>query len=81
MTDGQTYRFLGNFDLRTAKKLCALLEEGRIGFELEIDDTPIRNLSPFQAGLGGTYGTGASANIYVAEDTFEDSVLLLEKIY
>ena len=71
MNENETYRFLGNFDLRSAKKICAWLEEKHIEFELEIDDTPIRNLPPFQAGLGGTFGRGASANIYVPEDAMD----------
>jgi hypothetical protein len=49
MNDHSEYTLLGNFDLRDAKPICELLEQKQIEFELEIDDQPIRNMSPFQA--------------------------------
>jgi hypothetical protein len=80
MNDNNTYSFLGNFSLRSARKICAWLEEEHIEFELEIDDTPIRDLPPFQAGLGGTFGRGASANIYVHADALEQCASFLENM-
>lgn len=53
MNDNSKYTLLGNFDLKDAKDICDLIEKQSIDFELEIDDTPIRNMSPFQAAYGG----------------------------
>lgn len=78
MSDEKTYEFLGSFDLKTAKDLCDLLAKQHIDFELEIDDSPIRNLTPFQAYIGGTYGTGVSANIYVETESFDRCSTLLD---
>lgn len=79
MDPEKEYEFVGNFDLHSAEELCARLETEHIDFELEIDDSPIRNLMPFEAALGGTYGAGASANIYVrAEDLDRCQALLRE---
>ena len=71
MNDNSDYTLLGSFDLKDAKSVCDLLESKQIDFEIEIDDQPIRNLSPWQAAYGGTYGSGATANIYVHPDSME----------
>ena len=79
MNDNSEYTFLGNFDLKGAKPICDLLELKQIDFELEIDDQAIRNMSPFQAAYGGTYGSGASANIYVKSDSIEACESILKE--
>lgn len=78
MNDNPEYTLLGNFDLRNAKAICGLLKEKQIDLKLEIDDQPIRNMSPFQAAYGGTYGSGATANIYVQTDSLEQCELILK---
>ncbi|MEE9367334.1 MAG: hypothetical protein V3V05_00565 [Pontiella sp.] len=80
MNDNLEYTFLGNFDLSDTKTICDLIEKQNINFELEIDDSPIRNMSPFQAAYGGTYGSGATANIYVQEDALEPCNLIVQDI-
>jgi hypothetical protein len=79
MNDNSEYTLLGNFDLRDAKPICDRLEQKQIDFELEVDDQPIRNMTPFQAAYGGTSGTGATANIYVQSDSLEQCELLLKE--
>lgn len=80
MNDNPKYTLLGNFELRDAKGICELIEKQDIDFELEIDDTPIRNMSPFQAAYGGTYGSGATANIYVDTQSLKRCEGLLNEI-
>ena len=77
MDNNQIYKFFGSFDLNSAKQICAVFEEHKIDFEVEIDDSPIRNMTPFQASLGGTYGFGASANIYVDAQSIDQCNALL----
>ena len=79
MNDKSEYSLFGNFDLKDAKSICDLLELNQIDFELEIDDQPIKKMSPWQAGIGGTYGSGASANIYVKTDSFEECEKILKE--
>ena len=79
MNDNSDYTLLGSFDLKDAKSVCALLESKQIDFEIEIDDQPIRNLSPWQAAYGGTYGSGAAANIYVHPDSMEQCEVILNE--
>ena len=77
MNDQSDYVFLGNFDLKNAKSICDSLDQKRIEFEIEIDDQPIRNMSPFQAAYGGTFGSGATANIYVEPDSLEQCEIIV----
>lgn len=79
MSNNSNPVLLGSFDLDSAKAVCQILKTNHIPFDLEIDDQPIRNMSPFQAGYGGTFGTGASANIYVANDVLEHCEALLDR--
>ena len=79
MNDDSKNTLLGNFDLHDAKVVCDLIEKHQIEFEIEIDDSPIRNMSPFQASIGGTFGSGASANIFVPTDLMEKCVSILEE--
>ena len=74
MKPESNHELIGQFDLRTAGRICERLEQQGIAFQLEVDDSPIRNMSPFQAAYGGTYGSGATANIYVAPEVYEQSI-------
>ena len=78
MNDNSEYLLLGNFDLKRAKSICDLLDKKQIHFQVEIDDQPIKNMSPWQAAIGGTYGSGASANIYVKTDSLEECEIILK---
>ena len=80
MNDKSEYSLFGNFDLKGAKSFCDLLDQKQIDFEIEIDDQPIKKMSPWQAAIGGTYGSGASANIYVKTDSFEECEKILKEI-
>jgi hypothetical protein len=71
MDNNSNYTLLGNFDLKDAKIICELIEVNNIDFELEIDDSAIRDMSAFQAAYGGTFGSGATANIYVQTHSSE----------
>ncbi len=79
MNDNSEYTLLGNFYLRDAKPICELLDKNQIDFEIEIDDQPIRNMRPFQAAYGGTFGSGATANIYVKPDSLEQCEMILKE--
>ena len=79
MNDNSEYALFGNFDLKDATSICDMLEQRKIDFELEVDDQPIKNMSPWQAAYGGTYGSGASANIYVKTDSLEDCEKILKE--
>ena len=80
MNDKSEYSLFGSFDLKGAKSICDLLDQRNIDFEIEIDDQPIKKMSPWQAAIGGTYGSGASVNIYVKTDSFEECEKILKEI-
>ncbi len=78
MSAAPEYPFLGSFDLHAAQEICGLLEGAGIDFQLEIDDMAIRNMLPFEAAMGGTYGTGVMAAIYIDPSWLEHCYQILE---
>jgi hypothetical protein len=79
MNDNSEYSLIGNFDLKDAKSICDLLDQKQIDFEVEIDDQPIKKMLPWQAAYGGTYGSGASVNIYVKTTSLEECETILKE--
>ena len=64
MNDNSNFELLGNFSIHDAKSICDGLEEIGIQFEIETDDSAIKDrVSRF-----GTYGMGVTANVYVSPD-------------
>ena len=80
MNDKSNYTLLGNFSIRDANLICDVFETEKIDFEIEIDDSAIRGLDAVQAVLGGTFGRGAFANIYVDQNSLEQCEKILEEI-
>jgi len=81
MNENPNYTLLGNFDLKGAKDICDMLESRNIVFRIEADDSAIRGMVPMQAVLGGTFGAGATANIYVDPDSLEQCKKMLSEIF
>ncbi len=75
----EKYVLLDNFDLNVAKNVCDILEAHDIDFRIEMNDSGIRQMIPFKAVLGGSYGQGFTAYIYVDTDLLEECCQLLEK--
>lgn len=80
MNDKSNYTLLGNFSIHDAKLICDVFETENIDFEIEIDDSAIRGLDAVQAVLGGTFGRGAFANIYVDPNLLEQCEKIAEEI-
>ena len=69
--DHSDYTLLGSYSIRDAGPVCEALESVSIPFDLEIDDSAIKEMPTCQAILGGTFGSGAWANIYVPTGEIE----------
>ena len=80
MNEKQNYTLLGNFDLNEAKAICDVFEIQDLEFEIEINDSAIRNMFPVDAVLGGTFGRGVAANIYVDSDSLEQCNQILKEM-
>ena len=59
--------YVGTFEPAQAKQVLEAFESAGVFFEIERDDSSIRKLTPFSAGLGGTFGHGALILVYVAK--------------
>lgn len=75
----EKYVLLDNFDLKVAKDVCDILEAHNIDFRIEMNDSSIRQMIPFKAVLGGSYGQGVTAYIYVDADLLVRCCQLLEE--
>jgi hypothetical protein len=69
---------IGKFDLKKSKIILDTLEKNNIQFEIEIDDSEIKNLTPLQA-QGGTFGLGVYVSIFVNSQDEDVSLKLLDE--
>ena len=72
---------IGEFSPPHAVKVTDLFESLDVAFEVEFDDSEIRNLTPADASFGGTYGHGAKVRIFVAADKIEHARVVIEELF
>ncbi len=69
---------IGKFELKISKVILDILEKNNIQFEIEIDDSEIKNLTPLQA-QGGTFGLGVFVSIFVKSQSENNSLRLIKE--
>jgi hypothetical protein len=80
-TTDDPYQFLATFQTREVDRLLERLEKDTVDYEIDMDDSQIRGLSPFQASMGGTYGTGVNVNLYVHEKDMERASQIIRELF
>ncbi|MEM9443857.1 MAG: hypothetical protein AAGA18_00760 [Verrucomicrobiota bacterium] len=78
MSENVEYLPAGTFPVYEAEYISSLLEKNKIDYEVEMDDSEIKNMTPCQASIGGTFGLGAKVHFYVHPDSLEVTVKLLD---
>lgn len=75
--EGAALRNLGKFNVVDAEEILKRFEQKNIWFEINRDDTAIRQMSPIASVLGGYYGTAKMIEIYVhPEDMAEAEAII-----
>jgi hypothetical protein len=67
-TVASAFRSMGKFPVMDADKFLRRFEEGKIRFEIDRDDSAIRQMMPFTAVTGGYAGTAPMIEIFVHPD-------------
>ena len=69
---------IGRIELSKSKAILNLFEKSNIKFELEVDDSQIKNLTPLEA-QGGTFGLGIYVDIFISPKDEEVSLKILNQ--
>lgn len=77
----EAYQFVATFQTREVDRLLERLERDTVDYEIDMDDSQIRGMSPFLASVGGTYGTGVNVNLYVHEKDVERACQIIRELY
>jgi len=75
------YEYFGTYRNADARVLLDAFTECDIRFELEIDDSAIRNMSPIKMLLGGTFGTGSRIAVSVHKEDFEEADNIRKELF
>ena len=62
------FHLVGDLSPPEAKRFLEKLDAEGIPYEIEVDDSEVKNLLPWQARFGGTFGAGVRILVYVAEE-------------
>ncbi len=69
--DESDYLLMGNYHVTEAKRLMRALEAACVRFWIDMDDSGIKEMNPFVAAYGGTFGQGVDLRVYVHPDDQE----------
>lgn len=75
------YQFLAAFQTRETDRLLERLEKEAVDYQIDMDDSQIRGMSPFLASVGGTYGTGVTVNLYVHEKDMNRACQIIRELF
>jgi len=72
---------IGEFGPPEAEDVLDRFSELGLPFEIEREDSAIRELTPFAAGLGGTFGHGARILIHVPRSAEKQAQQVLSEMF
>ena len=75
------YEYFGTFRNADARLLMDSFLERDICFDAEVDDSAIKNMSPIQMFLGGTFGTGSKIAVSVHPDDMEEADKIRKELF
>lgn len=78
--DGR-YVSLGKFDYIEAEQILARFEQAGIRFRINEDDSPLRNMSPVRASLGGYFGTEQFIEIFTDREDGEKVKAIMNQMF
>jgi hypothetical protein len=77
-----SYTSVGAYPLHEATRITELLDAGDIDYEVEIDDSEIKNMSIVTIAVrGGTAGLGCKMRIFVKNTQIEEANAILRKMF
>ncbi len=74
------YDFFGLYSSSTAKLILDAFVKNEINFDINIDDSRIKNMTPLQAAYGGTFGQGAGIAISVSSDDLDEARRIQQQV-
>lgn len=77
----EDFVYVGSFEPREARRVLMLLEGEKIDFKIEVDDSPLKEMNPAQAGSGGAFGGGSLVKIHLQPDRIDDFNIILQSLY
>ena len=79
MSEDSDYIFLISFPIIESKRVIDLFKENKIDFQIEKDDSAIKEMDAATAYFGGTFGQGVLVHFYVHPDSYENSQTLIKQ--
>jgi hypothetical protein len=64
-TTDDPYQFHSSFPIREIEIVSDILEKENVDYQIDFDDSAIKRMDAVTANLGGTFGTGLQAHLYV----------------
>ncbi|HEX5399957.1 MAG TPA: hypothetical protein VFY06_13010 [Verrucomicrobiae bacterium] len=80
-SDDDRFVSLGKFDYLESEHILKRFEQAGVRFRINEDDSPIRNMGPFKASLGGSFGTGQFIEIFTHQDDDEKVKAVMRALY
>jgi len=72
---------LGKFDYIEAEHILKRFEQAGVRFRINEDDSPLRNMGPLTASLGGGFGTEQFIEIFTHRDDDAKVKAILDELY
>lgn len=79
--DGASFVSLGKWDYNESEHILKRFEEAGIRFRIHEDDSPLQNMSPLRAGLGGNFGTDQFIEIFTCTDDAEKVKTVMSQLF
>lgn len=79
--DDASFTSLGKFDYIESEHILKRFEQAGVRFRINEDDSPLRNLGPFRASLGGGFGTGQFIEIFTHREDDEKVRAVMSALY
>ena len=71
MTQDDSYQFHSSYPVWQIEVVSGALESAGVDYQISFDDSAIKKMSPVTAMMGGTYGDGAQAQVFIHQDQLE----------
>ena len=79
--DDANFVSLGKFDYIESEHVLKRFEQAEVRFRLNEDDSPLRNMRPLRASLGGGFGTEQFIEIFTHRDDDEKVRAVMSALY
>jgi hypothetical protein len=80
-SDDASFTSLGKFDYIESEHILKRFEQAGVRFRINENDSPLRNMDPFKASLGGAFGTEQFIEIFTHRDDDEKVKAIMRSLY